>query len=331
MKRAVATGLLAAVVGGFLMAAEPAGMTAPEPLPLTATPVPLDPSDPARTDVGALHYLGGLVLRSSNPAFGGVSALRAGPGGRLLGITDTGAWVSFGMVLRGQRLVGVRSGWMAPLRDEHGEVAHAKADADAEGLDWHPGTGEAVVSLEQDHRLMLFRGIDAADPATLDRPAVATVRNPGTARWPANGGGEAEVDLADGSRLIFEEEGQDAAGASDVLQVRGGVTQLLRYTPPAGYRPTDAVELRPGVLLVLNRRFTPLEGVSAALVLVRVGPAMHGREIARLAAPLSVDNMEGMALEQSGGQTVITLVSDDNFNALQRTLLLRFAVRIDAR
>jgi hypothetical protein len=39
-----------------------------------------------------------------------------------------------------------------------------------------------------------------------------------------------------------------------------------------------------------------------------------------------VDNMEGIAVHQSGSATVLTLVSDDNFSAIQRTLLLQFTL-----
>ncbi|HKZ97087.1 MAG TPA: hypothetical protein VJ045_08915, partial [Hyphomicrobiaceae bacterium] len=41
-----------------------------------------------------------------------------------------------------------------------------------------------------------------------------------------------------------------------------------------------------------------------------------------------IDNMEGLAVRQgAGGETLITMISDDNFNkVLQRTVLLEFAL-----
>ncbi len=40
-----------------------------------------------------------------------------------------------------------------------------------------------------------------------------------------------------------------------------------------------------------------------------------------------IDNMEGLSVTQNGkGETLITIVSDNNFSALQRTVLLRFAL-----
>jgi hypothetical protein len=40
-----------------------------------------------------------------------------------------------------------------------------------------------------------------------------------------------------------------------------------------------------------------------------------------------IDNMEALAAHRNAaGDTVLTVVSDDNFNPLQRTILLRFAI-----
>src|SRR4029450_5129563 len=57
-----------------------------------ATPVPLDPSDPSRSQVGARRFLGGLWLRSDDARFGGLSDLRVSrDGSRLTAITDCGS------------------------------------------------------------------------------------------------------------------------------------------------------------------------------------------------------------------------------------------------
>jgi hypothetical protein len=39
-----------------------------------------------------------------------------------------------------------------------------------------------------------------------------------------------------------------------------------------------------------------------------------------------IDNMEGLAVHQEAGRTVLTLISDDNFSFLQRTVLLEFVL-----
>ena len=40
-----------------------------------------------------------------------------------------------------------------------------------------------------------------------------------------------------------------------------------------------------------------------------------------------IDNMEGIAVHRNAaGETILTLISDDNFSVLQRNLLLQFAL-----
>ena len=48
--------------------------------------------------------------------------------------------------------------------------------------------------------------------------------------------------------------------------------------------------------------------------------------LARLESPLAVDNMEGLAVTQEDGRDIVWIISDDNFNAFQRTLLMKFAL-----
>jgi len=45
---------------------------------------------------------------------------------------------------------------------------------------------------------------------------------------------------------------------------------------------------------------------------------------------LAVDNFEGIAVRQdSNGDTLVYIVSDDNYSPLQRTLLLQFRLEKD--
>jgi hypothetical protein len=36
--------------------------------------------------------------------------------------------------------------------------------------------------------------------------------------------------------------------------------------------------------------------------------------------------MDGLTIHRDGAETIVTMVSDDNFSAMQRTLLLEFAL-----
>ena len=52
---------------------------------------------------------------------------------------------------------------------------------------------------------------------------------------------------------------------------------------------------------------------------------IDGETIAELRPPLTMDNFEGIEARRGPrGETLVYLVSDDNFNAEQRTLLMMF-------
>jgi hypothetical protein len=56
---------------------------------------------------------------------------------------------------------------------------------------------------------------------------------------------------------------------------------------------------------------------------------LEGEEILRIAAPLPVDNFEGVSAVRVGGRTLVAMISDDNQNLLQRTMLLLFVLADD--
>ena len=89
-----------------------------------------------------------------------------------------------------------------------------------------------------------------------------------------------------------------------------------------------------GDVLVLTRHYTVLGGarvrlerLSAGAIRRRNHPGGHARWRAS-EHPLTVDNFEGVATVQGDdGATLVYILSDDNFNFFQRTLLLLFRLR----
>jgi len=58
------------------------------------------------------------------------------------------------------------------------------------------------------------------------------------------------------------------------------------------------------------------------------GGTVRAEELARLAVPYAVDNLEGVhATRGARGETLLWLMSDDNFNRAQRTILLLFELQ----
>src|SRR6201999_78724 len=95
---------------------------------------------------------------------------------------------------------------------------------------------------------------------------------------------------------------------------------------------SDAVLLPSGDLLVLERKFSWLAGVGIrirriALKSLAPGAIVDGPSIFNADLGQEIDNMEGIdARVTADGDTVLTMVSDDNFSLLQRTLLLQFTL-----
>ena len=288
---------------------------------LVTTRVPLDPRAPARRRVGRLTFMGGVALTSPDPAFGGFSSLSVA-GDRVTLLSDGGNIVRFRLrsdgvatdVAFGDLPDGPGSGWR-------------KRDRDSESLAVDQRSGTAWVGFEDSNMIWryapeLVRAERAAAPAAMRR-------------WRSNGGAETLVRRRDGRFVAIAEDpvrGGDATRAGLLFAgdpTGTGRVARFRYVPPAGYSPSDATELADGRLLVLNRRLAWPGGFDAVLVMVapgaiRAGARVSGTPVARLAAPLTHDNMEGVAATVEGGRQIIWLASDDNQTWPERSLLLKF-------
>lgn len=283
--------------------------------------LPLDPAHPGPRRVGDLIFLSAWELLSDNENFGGISALTVLPSNRFVGLSDAGTLIGFGLAGRG---TGSES-FITPLPgvDDNGSNYR---DRDSEGMAHDPATGQFWVSYEARHAIRRFNRSFA--------------RSTGTARpgemqdWPSNKGGECLIRLADGRFVVIAESLEDDAShqallfSGDPVETGTGVARFT-YRPPRGYRVTDGVQLPDGRLLILNREIGLPNGFAAKLALVDTGrigrgEIVKGKVIATLAAPLLIDNMEGVAVAQAGGDTMIWLVSDNNFSIFQRTLLMQF-------
>jgi len=312
------------------------------PLGLKATPAPMNASDPAADRTGRLRYMGGLVLKSQDRRFGGISAIlwfeRCN---RLLAVSDTGAWVILepdeadrqqsGAEHSRQRLRGIRAAWIAPLLGVDGEPAASKSAADAESLA-RAANGDIWVFHEQRHRGLRYVGVDACRPETLAIAPVEQWEPPGAAGWPLNGGIESAAIQGD-TILLLSESAPGAGGHRAGLA--GAPTVPMRafsYAAPQGTSPTAMEPRDPGsdnsMMVVLARSASPFRGFSAVVSEARIAAVpderVEPREIARLQSPMLIDNMEALAVRAEGERRYIYMMSDNNFNPLQRTLLMKF-------
>ena len=281
-------------------------------------PVTLDEDSPGARRLGRLTFLGGWALTSNDQRFGGISALHV-EAGEVLALSDAG-WRTRFRLRNGRNTVRADIAMM-----EAGPgPADEKENRDSESL---AVAGRTLwVGYEQANAVWRY---DRSDFAVLGSATPAAM-----ARWSANRGAEAMVRLADGRFLIFSE---GKGGDSEALLFAGdpaaaGTAALrLRYRPPAGFRITDAGLLPDGRIALLHRRVGLFEGFTARLTVARLpalvdGAVIEGEEAAAFEGAITRDNFEALSVTREGGRTVLWLASDDNYNKLQRTLLLKFAL-----
>jgi len=300
-----------------------------------------NPEDRGETRTGRLEWAGGIEIRSPKPEFGGWSGLAVNPDGTmLLAVSDEGQWFSAMMLYdeRG-RLSGLAEGRMAPMLGLDGQPIAGKTLGDAEGLvvDTADATlaGKAYVSFERAHRI--WRYDLGADGFSARPEQLLTQRHFG--RLNSNGGIES-IEL-----LPPAEDGGEPrilAITEDTLDPRGNIKAFIADShdiswfavrPRNPFKPTDMALLPNGDLLLLERRFSMLAGVGMQMRLIRrvdiaAGEVVDGEVLIDVGQRYSVDNMEGLAVrEDKNGDLVIYMISDDNFNVLQRTLLLMFRLK----
>ncbi len=315
---------------GLVAALALAGDALGASIPLSTSPVALDPQDSSVRRMGGLAFLGGLALRSGVEDFGGLSGLSVGADGRLSAVSDRGHWFTARIVRDGAgRLVDLVDGEMGPLQDLRGRPVRG-AWRDAEALERLPG-GDWLVSFERRHRVWRY----AAETGGLrGRPAPFPTPQ-ALARAPANGGLEALTPLSDGRILMLSQSLRREDGPPAGWLVGEGGSEALAYRPAPRFKPTDAALLAGGDVLVLSRRFSLIGGFAARIeripaAAIRAGAVLRGTSVAVFRPPLTVDNFEGLAVAQDAdGATLVYVLSDDNFNGFQRTLLLLFRLDED--
>jgi hypothetical protein len=317
--------LLMLVLAGF-----PSSMRFPRAIlgnrpDMAMTPVPLDPTNPAQRRAGALTYLGGVRLSSSDPAFGGFSEMTV-VGDRFTLLSDAGNVVRFRM----------GPDWH-PTELSFGDLpggpgtGASKLDRDSESMTRDPATGKIWVGFEGANAIWRY---DASLTHVEAGVAPAAMRD-----WDSNGGAESMVRLHDGGFIVIAETtrppGSPRQHARIALRFTGDPTDKASrafafiYVPPEGYDPSDMTELPDGRLLVLNRRVTIREWFSARLVLldpraIRPGARVSGSEIATIAAPMTRDNFEALGVTQEGGATILWIATDDNLEPFEQSLLMKF-------
>ncbi|MFJ6025587.1 esterase-like activity of phytase family protein [Brevundimonas sp. NPDC092305] len=295
---------------------------------------PLDAADSGWTAAAASTRTVGLGLRggaqlADGVRFAGGVELVADETSPLHSLSDfkltTDGFISVsdaGDLVRGRlrfghdgRLVGMDALAFRRLTLSTGDPIVEKVDGDAEGLLITEG-GDLLVSFERNHRIWNY-----GDP---DRPAASPrgVASPDHA-FALNDGMEGVSVRAGGWRVTGE-----SGGVWDCGPAGCAVVTAPPETPLADseYRITGMDRDPDGGFFVVQRSYAPPIDARARVRRMDASGVL-GPVLIELKLPSTTDNFEGIAVERRGGQSRLYILSDDNNNAAQRTLLLAFDVR----
>jgi hypothetical protein len=334
---AVAASGVAVLLGAPALADKPASVLAGvQKVTITAIPIDFDRDDSGHKQFGKLIWRGGVNLFGKSPFFGGYSALIVDASGdSLLAVSDAGTWLRADIAHDGRKLKGLANATIGPILGRDGKPLAAERDRDSEGLALLQGDtrdGTALVSFERNHRILRY-------PFTPERfgPPQGALTLPADARrMSLNRGIEALAPIRGGklkgATVAFAERLLDKNGNYRGWLIGGPAPGAIAIKDLGGFDITDAAPLPDGGIVLLERRFRYSEGIKMRIRRIaakelKPGALITGDILLEARDDLNIDNMEAISAHRSkSGETILTLMSDDNFSPLQRTLLMQFAL-----
>ena len=306
---------------------------APTRIEISATPITsFDNRDPSQIRFGALEFRGGLELTSNNPAFGGISGLHIEPdGAHFLAITDRGSWLRGRIEYRNGKPVGITDAEIAPILGSDGRPLAARGWYDTESLTERDGIFYVGIErVEQIVRLDYRRdGFKArAEPITVPPDFKTFKYNKSLECLTASPQGSPFA----GALIVVTERSLDARGNLRSFLLDGDRVTRFSVKRTDDFDVSDCALTPSGKLLILERRFSWTSGFamrirSVPLTALKPGATVDGPELITAGMSHQIDNMEGLSVHRGpNGELVLTLISDDNFSIIQRTLLLQFTL-----
>ena len=307
-------------------------VTAPVSIEVNARPLASFSRDRSQVRFGSLEYRSGLILTSKFRGFGGLSGLRLDArGDRFIAISDKGGWFTGRIAYRGKEMTGLEDVEASPMLGPDGMPITARGWFDSEALALD---GSLVyVGLERVNRILRYdfaKGFTRAHGEVVPLP-------PAARKLPYNRGIEALIAVPKGQPLAgtliaISERGLDVAGNILGFLIGGKASGQFSVKRSEDFDVSDAALLPSGELLLLERKFSWLGGVGIrirriAQKSIAPGAVIDGPTIFSADLGQEIDNMEGIdAHVTAEGETIITMVSDDNFSMIQRNLLLQFVL-----
>ena len=312
---------------GVALAQRPQAFRAATAIDVEARPISrLSTTNPDRSRFGALMFRSGVDLRSQVSAFGGFSGLwRSADGQDIIALADNAQVLKARVETSEGRLSGLGSPVMSPLILSNGVPMRRSRYYDTESFAL--AGNAAFVGVERNHAVIRFertgtgsiiRGVPIPVPKEVkDLPSNGGLEALGVAPQRSSLGG-ALVGISEGGRGLI------------LTGPRRGEFQVVLS---GGFEVTDLAFLPDGDAVILERRFSLFGGFGCRLRRIeasalRPGARVDGDVLYESEPSHQVDNMEGLAIHREGRDIVLSLISDDNFSSLQRTLLLEFSLAV---
>lgn len=303
--------------------------------PITATQITTYKNQPVDTQVDGLIWRGGIVMQSARDDFGGLSGITfTGMGHQLAMVTDEGNFVTGHLIYDdGGHPLGIGGGMLYPIKNSKGVELPRQFARDAEAIETIMRDGKPAAVRVGFENLTRVADFDLEN----GRPtgAATEVWIPEWLEQLRNNTSLESVCIAPpaspvaGSTILITESAKDGDGFAGYM-LGNADRGNFSVKPTSGLNPTDCAFLPDGDLLILERgtsliSFTmQVRRVPAAEV--KPGNMLDG-EVILTGAGSDIDNMEGIAVHEGpNGETRIAIISDDNFNSWERTLLLEFSL-----
>lgn len=331
----------------------------PDLVDLKTATVPLQGLNPFRRDVGELDFVAGFDLTSTDKRFGGLSGLELRDDGGLLSVSDAGDFVWIDLAADG---LTPKRALIAGMLDSEGNALKGKAGGDAEGLALNGDV--ALVSFERNHRVLAydlgkcaalargapiaFGGHAGSLPKAFERRGLKVSENQGPEAlaiapgWmlitgleaPSGGAGAVSARAIEATPefdLLIGKGAPELVGL-DALTTAGDERKVRLFSL---HRSSSALSSNAITIIETQLQATLDQSNLPARVISEIDErsraryrVVSSRVLAEMNVFVTIDNFEGIAARAlPDGRVRLYVISDDNFSARQRTLLMIYETR----
>ena len=293
------------------------------PVELKNTVINLFPTDLENISLNKLKFVSGVEIKSNHPDFGGLSGLIINEDKSLIAVGDQGIWLTGKIKIdENGKLVEIIDGRLGHLKGKKNNPLYmlGKSYTDAESIEHY--NNKFLVSFERKHRILIFNNTFSHSEIFYDRIKYLDL--------PDNGGIEAMAPLKNNSIFFLSENLIHPDDKIAGYLLSDNRLKKVYVKKNGSFKPTDMSSLSDGNILLLERSFSPVKGASARISVIKYEDLKPNSIILpstldTLKPPMVVDNFEGISfLKLNDGGYYIFILSDDNFNFLQKTLLYQF-------